>query len=94
MMAQMRAWYNDTTARHAMNRSTKLVKVIKDAHTVERYTKQIMQMRAMAENLVEFLDSVPAPVDGQITGIDYGYIGSIGRMHELLKESMEVADQI
>ena len=67
---------------------------VKNESTVKRYLRWHSEMAAMIDNLREFINSMPTPDDGEIAGIDYGYIGSIGRMHELLKEFSEVADEI
>ena len=65
---------------------------VKHEKTVQRYATQHAQMIAMLENLQEFVSTMPAPDEnGDIPGVDYGYTGSVGRIHELLKEANDVA---
>jgi hypothetical protein len=63
--------------------------------SVERYVTQHGQIQAMLENLLEFVGTMPAPQDDcVIPGCDYGYIGDVGRIHELLREAVAITDQI
>ena len=68
---------------------------ITDTQSVETYARQVMQMRAMVENLSEFLDSLPAPDENEdVQGIDYAFLGSLGEMHGHLVVASEIADEI
>jgi hypothetical protein len=59
--------------------------------SVERYAQQHAEMHAMLENLREFLATMPAPDEnGDIHGIDYGYLGDVTRVHELLELASEI----
>ena len=63
---------------------------VKDIATVERYAKQHADLLAMLENLMEFVATMPAPDENaEIQGIDYGYTGSVGHIHGLLKQASD-----
>lgn len=65
---------------------------VKDIATVERYVKQHSELLAMLDNLREFVVTMPAPDDNaEILGVDYGYTGSVGHIHDLLKQASDVA---
>lgn len=66
---------------------------VKHAPTVQRYSRQRDQLVAMLENLREFVGTMPSPDDSQsIHGVDYGYTGDVGQIHELVKRASDVAD--
>ncbi len=66
---------------------------IKDPATVKNYTQQVMELRGALENLKEFAETLPAPDDaGNIPGLDYGHMGSIGEIHRLIAEASLHAD--
>jgi hypothetical protein len=68
---------------------------VRHEETVQRYATQHAQMIAMLENLQEFVSTMPAPDENcNIPGVDYGYTGSVGRIHELLKQASDVAYEI
>ena len=65
---------------------------VKHEETVQRYAAQHAQMIAMLENLQEFVSTMPAPDEnGNIPNVDYGYTGSVGHIHELLKQANDAA---
>jgi hypothetical protein len=65
---------------------------VKDIATVERYAKQHSELLAMLENLMEFVATMPAPDENaEIQGVDYGYTGSVGHIHELIKQASDHA---
>lgn len=65
---------------------------VKDIKTVERYAQQHAEMIAMLENLNEFISTMPAPDENAcIQGVNYGYTGDVGRIHELLKQASDIA---
>jgi hypothetical protein len=64
---------------------------VRDFKSVERYAKQYIEMNAMIDNLREFLATMPAPnEDDEIEGVDYGYLGDVTRVHELLELASEI----
>lgn len=70
---------------------TKETAMISDENTVQQYATQHAQMVLMLENLQEYVGTMPAPdEDGNIPGVDYGYIGDVGRVHALLKEASDL----
>ena len=65
---------------------------VKDIKTVERYAQHYAEMIAMLENLNKFISTMPAPDENAcIKGVDYGYTGDVGRIHELLKQAFDIA---
>lgn len=63
---------------------------VSDANTVSRYAKQHAEMVAMLENLMKFVNTMPAPDENaEIHGVDYGYTGSVGHVHDLLKQASD-----
>ena len=66
--------------------------MVSDEKTVQRYAQQHSEMLAMLDNLKEFVASMPAPDENAvIPGVDYGYVGEVGRIHELLKQASDFA---
>ena len=68
---------------------------VKHQPTVERYVRQHAELVAALSNLIEFVESMPAPGEnGCVQNIDYGYTGSVGRIHELVSEANQIADEM
>jgi hypothetical protein len=68
------------------------IMAVKNIATVERYAKQHAELLAMLENLMEFVATMPAPDENlEIQGVDYGYTGSVGHIHELVKQASDHA---
>ena len=68
--------------------------MIKHQKSVEAYVSQVMDLRAALDNLVEFVGSLPAPdEDNNIPGLNYGHLGDVGRIHELIGEAMGHANE-
>ena len=66
---------------------------VKRKETVDRYVNQVAEIQAAIENLKEFVGTLPAPNEhGHLENVDYGHTGSVGRMHELIKEVSQFAD--
>ena len=67
---------------------------IKHQKSVDSYVSQVMDLRAALENLAEFVASLPAPDDdNNIPGLNYGHLGDVCRIHELIGEAMEHANE-
>ena len=68
---------------------------VKDPATVARYAMQHADLIAALANLAELVESMPAPdSQGHIQNIDYGYTGSVGKMHELIFQACNIADEL
>lgn len=68
---------------------------VSDYATVEAYSRKYAEMCAMIENINEFIATMPAPdEDGIIRGVDYGYIGDVGRIHEALKQASDLTYEL
>ena len=68
---------------------------VKDPATVSRYAKQHANLVAALANIAEFVESMPAPDEqSHIQNIDYGYTGSVGKMHELILQACNIADEL
>lgn len=68
---------------------------INNASAVNRYASQVMDLRGFAENLQEFLESMPAPDENNtIPGpINYGHLGTLSEVHRLAGQIGELLDQ-
>jgi hypothetical protein len=67
-------------------------KQISDKKTVDQYCRQHSELMAALEKLQEFVATMPAPDEnGVLHNIDYGYTGSINRIHTLISEAIEHA---
>jgi len=65
---------------------------VRNKTTVERYVQHHAELTAMLENLLEFVATMPAPDEnGDIPCVDYGYTGSVGHIHELVKQASDIA---
>ena len=52
-------------------------------------------MISMLESMQEFVSNMPAPDEnGHIPCINYGHIGTMARIHDLLKEASDAASQM
>ena len=68
---------------------------VDDEITVQRYATQHSQMLAMLNSLAEFVGTMPAPDEnGNIPGVDYGYVGDVARIHGLLKQANDLAYEV
>jgi hypothetical protein len=66
---------------------------VKHPATVDRYARQVLELQAFAENLKEFLDSMPAPDEsGSLPTMHYGHIGTLGLIHQLADEMSQAMD--
>ncbi len=69
--------------------------MVGDEKTVQRYIIQREHMLDMLDNLLEFVETMPAPdEDGNIPNVDYGYTGSVGRIWEMIKQASDIADDM
>ena len=68
-----------------------MAKQVSDFETVEAYARRYGEMCAMIESINKFIATMPAPdEDGIVRGVDYGYIGDVGRVHELLRQASDL----
>ena len=68
---------------------------IKNTRYAERYAQQVMEMRAVLENLQEFVSTLPAPDECEnIPGLHYGHLGTIDQIHTALTVASEHADEM
>jgi hypothetical protein len=68
---------------------------VKHEETVQRYVIRNAQMISMLESMQEFVSNMPAPDEnGHIPCINYGHIGTMARIHDLLKEASDAASQM
>ena len=65
---------------------------IRDKATVDRYVRMHAEILAALENLQEFVETMPAPVDGCIPNVDYTFTGDVGRIHEAISEAARISD--
>ena len=66
---------------------------VKHAETVNDYTETVVAIRNVLDNLIEFVDSLPAPDDNdELHSLHYGHIGTIEQMQSLLSQVAELAD--
>lgn len=66
---------------------------VKHPATVDRYSRQVLELQAFAENMKEFLDSMPAPDEnGDLPTMHYGHIGTLGLIHQLADEMSQAMD--
>lgn len=73
-------------------RASRSHRCVADEATVQRYAKQHAELVAMLENLMEFVSTMPAPNENAIIpGVDYGYVGDVGRIHEFVKQASDIA---
>jgi len=72
--------------------------MIADTKTATEYARLVMDIRAMLLNISEFVDTMPAPEDGddglEIHGVDYAWIGSVNEVHKQLTVASEIVDQL
>lgn len=67
---------------------------VKSQSHVHEYTSLQAETVSVLENLLEFVQGIPAPDDdGSIHGIDYGHLGSLQQLHKLLGEASQIADE-
>jgi hypothetical protein len=98
-MAEMRAWYNDATMRHEMERDIRNADANRKKARVQlesEYLSCHANMVAMIENLREFAQSMPAPNDdNEIPScINWAVLGDYKRIEAALVEVCKVADEI
>ena len=68
---------------------------VKDPATVARYARQHASLIEALATLTKCIESMPAPDEnGQIQNVDYGYTGSVGRMHELIVQASVIAEYL
>lgn len=66
---------------------------VKNKSYVNDYTAKVIEIRNVLENLIEWVDSLPAPDDNdELHSLHYGHIGTIKHMHNLLGEVSQAAD--
>jgi hypothetical protein len=68
---------------------------VKNASFVGQYVRTRTELLAALENLQEFVENLPAPDEsGFIPNLDYGHLGSLGHMHEVIGEVARTADEM
>lgn len=68
---------------------------IKDPASVHRYISMVTELRNALENLSEFVGTLPAPDDDMnIPGMNYGQLGDVTRLHELIGEACQLTREI
>jgi hypothetical protein len=70
---------------------------VKHKPTVAAYVANHADAIAVLQNLLEFVESCPAPDEnGELHGggIDYGYTGSFGQFVQHLRDAAEIADEM
>lgn len=66
---------------------------VKQTSAVNDYTAKVIEIRNALENLIEWVDSLPAPDDNnELHSLHYGHLGTIGHIHELLGQVSQAAD--
>lgn len=66
---------------------------VKNTNSVTAYVANVAEILAAIENLKEFVESLPAPVDGELPNLHYGHVGSVAKIHELIGEASRYADE-
>jgi len=68
---------------------------VKHQPSVGNYISTIADMHCFAENLQEFLNTLPSPNENNelLSPMHYGHLGSLGRMRELAAEMALVMDR-
>ena len=66
---------------------------IKHKEAVDTYVACHAELTAALENLMEFVQNMPAPdEDGVLRNLHYGHLGTIQQMRVHLAEAMRMAD--
>jgi hypothetical protein len=66
---------------------------VKHASAVNEYTANVVEIRNALENLLEWVNSLPAPDDNnELHSLHYGHMGTIGHIHDLLGQVSQAAD--
>lgn len=82
-----------TGKRPARNDKGKIAMSIKHASSVNNYTTKVAQIQNAISNIQEWLDSLPAKDDNHaIPNIDYGHLGTIEHIHNLLGQVSQATD--
>lgn len=66
---------------------------IRTADHVANYAGLTISLTFALENLTDFVESLPAPDDNEtVPNIDYGHLGKLIRLHEILAEAALLTD--
>ena len=65
---------------------------VKNREFVERYVSDVQETLSALANLREFVESLPAPENGELWNLHYGHIGSVNEIKRLIGEAMVHAD--
>ena len=66
---------------------------IKERASVERYTESVVRMRNMLENLIEFVETLPAPDENdELQNLHYGHLSSVIGIVSLVETAVTIAD--
>ena len=66
---------------------------VKQCSHVNTYTAKVIEIRNVLENLIEFVDMLPAPDDNnELANLDYGHLGTIDHIHALLGQASRATD--
>ena len=73
--------------------------MIIETNAAEMYVSKIIQMRAMMENINEFLDTLPAPADDvdngtEIPGVDHAWLDSVNVLHSQMVVASGIVDEL
>lgn len=67
---------------------------VKQTSSVNAYTADVIEIRNVLANLIEWVDSLPAPDDNnELHTLHYGHLGTIGHIHTLLAQVSHAADR-
>ena len=67
---------------------------VKNREFVERYVSDVQETLSALANLREFVESLPAPENGELWNLHYGHIGSVNEIKRLIGEAMVHADSL
>lgn len=67
---------------------------VKNSVSVNRYVDNVIAIRAALENMLEFVDSLPAPDENDELGnMHYGHTGSIELLRQRIAEASQATDR-
>ena len=60
---------------------------VKNQNSVRQYVKDVAEIRAALENIIEFVDTLPAPDDNnELPTLHYGHVGDIAGIRAAVGE--------
>lgn len=68
---------------------------VKNQDWVQQYVSEVADIRAALANMLEFVDSLPAPNGcGELPTLHYGHLGTVSAIHHHLATVSRLADEM